>query len=115
VDHPPPLPDPQPVILAHDGQSRLRALIDHHVQGGTAERPDLMGQLAHANIRSPEDLLAFTAKGWTRNINEGRHLHGQLLRVLGAEQAGALPPHDELDRLVKAARREIRGHDHPVA
>jgi hypothetical protein len=115
VELPPRPPIPIDPLIRRDGETRLRALIDHVIQGGAAGRPDLLGQLAHAQIRSPEELLAFTARGWTRNINEGRHLHNQLLRVLGQEHGPALPQHDELDRLVKAARREIREHDHPVA
>jgi hypothetical protein len=91
---------------ALSGEERLRRLIDREIPGGEAARPDLLGQLAAAEIRSPEDLLEFTGRNWTRNVNEGLHLRQQLILKLGAEHEAALPPASELDSLVKAARRD---------
>jgi len=97
------------------GAERIRQLIDRVIPGGTAARPDLAGQLSAAGVNSPGELLTLTARGWSRNVNEGVHLRNQLVRILGADHEPALPAASELDGLVKAARRELRKSEYPVA
>jgi hypothetical protein len=96
------------------GEARLEALIAK-LPGGTTTRPDLHGQLLAAGVRSPEALVALAAKDWPKNINEGVHLRRQIARILGPDHEKALPPASDLDSLVKAARREGRGPEQPLA
>jgi len=111
VEEPPPPAPPPPEV---DGEEVIIKLIDAVVEGGNDKWPNLREQLFRVGANSAANLLAYVRQGWPQNQREGLWLHKKLMHDLGLAPDD-LPPWDELDGLVKAARRWIRDQTTPVA